>query len=80
MARRIYNIDPYAFPFYRRGFGQYCNAAFTFKVIAVHRPLGHGLIGPKSAGLLQQFVDQCGFTMINMGDDRNIAQIHLWRP
>ena len=32
-------------------------------------------MGSKSAGLLQQFVDESGFAMIDVGDNGNIAKL-----
>ena len=40
------------------------------------RPFGHLLIGAKRARLAQHRVDQGGFPVIDMGDDRDITDIH----
>ena len=47
--------------------------------------VGDGFALTEGAGLLQQFVDQRGFAMIDMRDDRDISEVHVrdpfgWRP
>ena len=43
----------------------------------VHRAFDHALVVAERAGLLQQPVDQGGFAMVDVGDDGDIAQIHV---
>ena len=76
VAGRIDDIDPRAFPLDRGGLGQNGDPAFALQIVAVHRTFGHGLIFPERAGLLEQFVHQCGFAVIDVSDDRDIAQVH----
>jgi hypothetical protein len=45
-------------------------------IIAVHRAFGHGLIFAEGAGLFQQVVDQRGLAVVDMRDDRDIAEVH----
>ena len=47
-------------------------APLPLYIIRVHDPLGCFLIFSVHAALLEHFVDQGGFAMVDMGDDRNI--------
>ena len=76
MARRIDDIDPRTLPFHRRGLGQNGNPALALQIIAVHRPLADSLIVPEKTRLFEQFIHQSGLAMINVRDDRDIANIH----
>ena len=76
---RVDDIDPGAFPFDGCGLGQNGDPAFAFQIIAVHGAFIHRLSGPECSGLFQQFIHKRGFAMVDMGDDRNIAQIHCFR-
>ncbi len=76
VAGGINDVDPGAFPFQRSGFGENGDTTFTFKVIGIHRPFGHGLIGAEGARLLEQFVNQCGLAVVNVGDNGDISQVH----
>ena len=44
------------------------------------RPLGHLLVGAERAGLLQQPVDQGRLAVVDVGDDRDVAEIHRRAP
>jgi 3-hydroxyacyl-[acyl-carrier protein] dehydratase/trans-2-decenoyl-[acyl-carrier protein] isomerase len=58
-------------------FGEDRDPALAFQVVAVHRAFGHGLVLAEGAGLLQQFVDERGLAVVDMGDDRDVAQVHV---
>ena len=57
-------------------FGQDRDAAFAFEIVGIHRPFRDRLVFAKSAGLFQKFVDQRGFAVVDVSDDRDIAQVH----
>ena len=40
------------------------------------RALGDLLVGAEGAGLAQQRIDQGGLAVVDMGDDRDVADIH----
>ena len=40
------------------------------------RALGHLLVGAEGAALAQQLVDQRGLAVVDMRDDRDVADIH----
>jgi len=71
----IDDIDAPVLPANRRVLRQNRNAAFAFQIIRIHDPIGHD--GPliECAGLLQQPVDEGRFAVIDMSDDRNIANL-----
>ena len=76
MAGRINDVDPGAFPFNRRTLGKDGDPALAFDVVAVHRPFGDGFVVAVDAGLLEQFVNKCCLAVVNVRDDRDIADIH----
>ena len=57
--------------------GQNRDAALTLDVAGVHDALGHLLVGTESTGLLQHLVDQSGFAVVDVRDDRDVAEIFL---
>ncbi len=73
---RIDDIDARVPPDDRSCLGEDGNAAFLFQFVGIECALGHALIFAHRAGLAQQLVDQCRLAMIDMGDDRHIAQLH----
>ena len=73
MPRGINNVNVSAFVFHSTVFSQNRNAALTFQITAVHHTFLDFLIGTESAGCAQQFVNQGGLTMVNVRDNRDIA-------
>ena len=76
MARGVDDVDADVFPDDRGALGQNGDPALLLQVVAVQRTLGHDLVVTEGAGLAQQLVDERGLPMIDMGDDRDIADIH----
>ena len=76
VARSVDDIDPRALPFDRGRLGKDGDAPFAFEVIAVHRPFGRRLVFPVGTGLFQKLIHQRRLAMVDVGDDRNIAQVH----
>ena len=69
-------------PDHRGALGQDGDAALALQVVAVERALGHLLVVAERAGLAQQLVDQGGLAVVDMGDDRDVANLHgglMWR-
>src|SRR5262249_43703925 len=58
--------------------GENGDAALTLQLVAVHGLRLHLLVGAEGTGLLQQRVDQRRLAMVDVGDDRDIADIHEW--
>ena len=74
MAWRIDDVDPNIFPLNRGRLCQNGDAAFLLEITGVHDTFINMLVVTKGARLFHDAVDQCGFAMVNMGNDRNIAQ------
>ncbi len=73
MARRVDDVDVRAFVIDRAVLCKDRDATLAFEVVAVHHALGQLLILAKRARLLQQLVDQRGLAVINVRDDRDVA-------
>ena len=63
-------------PFDAGAFGEDGDPALLFEVVRIHRPLLHALIVAEGAGLAEQLVDQGGLAVIDVGDDRHVAEAH----
>jgi hypothetical protein len=48
----------------------------ALEVVGVHGTFDDVLIGAERPGLLEQLVDQGRLAMVDMGDDREIPEIH----
>ena len=77
VARGIDDVDLDALVLAGAVLGQNGDAALTLNIAGVHNALGHLLVGTESAGLLQHLVDQRGLAVVNVSNDRNIAEIFL---
>ena len=76
VARRVHDIDAGVLPDQRGHLGQNGNAALALKVVGIHGALGHLLVLAERSGLGQEAVDHGGLAMVNVGNNRNVAQIH----
>ena len=77
MARGINDVNLDALVLAGAVLGQNGDAALTLNIAGVHNALGHLLVGTESTGLLQHLVDQRGLAVVNVSNDRNIAEIFL---
>ena len=77
MTRSVNNVDAVAFVVYRRVFGKNCDASLTFKVIGVHYPVLHLFIGAENTALPQKLINKGRFTVVNMRNDRNVANLFV---
>ena len=79
MARGVNNVNAVLFfafcPRDRRVLLQDGDTALFFQFIGIHGPVKRGRVLTQGARLLQQLVNQCGFTMVNMGDDGDISKV-----
>ena len=57
--------------------GQNGDAAFTLQVAGVHNTVLGCLVFTVDTALLQQLINQGGFTMVNVGNNGNITDIFL---
>jgi len=76
VARRVDDVDARLFPVERGHFGQDGDAALALEIVRIHGALGHFLVLAERAGLGQQPVDQRGFAVVDVGNNRDVAQIH----
>ena len=78
MARRIDDVDAGVLPLHRRGLGQNGDAALALQVVGIHRALNLALVVAVDAGLLQQAIDQRGLAVVDVGDDGDVAKVHVF--
>ena len=57
--------------------GKNGDAAFLFEIVGVHDAFCNALVLAEGAGLLQKLVDEGGFPMVNVRDDRDVAKCHM---
>ncbi len=74
VAGRIDDIDAGVLPDNRGRLGENGDPAFLFNITGVHHAFCNALV---VAGLLQEFIDQCGFAMIDVCDNSDITQFHM---
>jgi hypothetical protein len=55
--------------------GQDRDALLALEVHRVHDPLGDVLVGAERAGLPEHLVDERGLAVVDVGDDRDVAQV-----
>ncbi|MDT4866140.1 hypothetical protein FQZ97_1009800 [compost metagenome] len=77
VAWRIDDVDAGVLPDNRSCLGENGDAALALDIVGVHHAFCNALIVTERAGLLQQFVDQCGFAMIDVCDNSDITQFHM---
>ena len=58
-------------------FGEDGDPALFFQVVRIHRPLFDALVVAEGAGLAEQLVDERGLAVIDVGDDRHVAEAHF---
>src|SRR4051812_25445839 len=87
MARRIDDIDVRAVPFDRRALGEDGDPTLLLKVVGIHRPFLDPLVVSEGSRLPEELVDEGRFAVIDVRDDRDVAQFHSifperseWRP
>src|SRR4051812_32690268 len=76
MAGGIDDVQPAALPFDAGAFGQNRDAALALLVVGIHGALVHMLVLAHRAGLLEKLIHQRGLAVIDMRDDRDIADFH----
>ena len=74
VARRVEDVDLDALPGDGAVFGGDGDAALPLQIHAVHEALRRLLAGAKDAGLTKECVYQGRLTVVDVGDDRDIAQ------
>ena len=75
MTRSVDDVDVCIPVFDRAVLGDNRDAPLALEVIAVHHPLGDVLVRCEGAGLDKQLVDQRGLAVVDVGDDRDVAEL-----
>ena len=75
MPRCVNDIDLGSLICDRRVLGKDGDASLPFQVAAVHDTFRHILVLTEHAALFEQFIHQCGLSMVNMRYDRYISDI-----
>ena len=76
MTGSVDDVDPGFLPVQGCDLGENGDAAFALEVVAVHRPLLNLLVLAEGPRLLQQPIDQGRLAVVDMRDDRDVAQVH----
>ncbi len=76
MAGGVDDVDAHVLPDDRGRLGEDGDAALLFQLVGIHHALGDALILAVGTGLLQQFVDQRGLAVVDVGDNGDVAQFH----
>ena len=79
VAGGVDDVDAGAFPFDAGGLGEDGDPAFALQIVGVHGALIHGLIGAEGARLLEKLIDKRGLAVVDVSDDRDVAQVHMRR-
>ena len=75
MAWGIDDVDFYSFVVDSSVLGQNSNSALALNVIGVHDTFLNFLVFTEYTALLQKLIHQCGFAVIDMGDNGYVAYI-----
>jgi hypothetical protein len=75
MAGRVDDVDVGVEIANRAVLGEDRDATFALDVVAVHHPLADVLVLRERAGLDQQLVDERRLAVVDVGDDRDVAQV-----
>ena len=73
MARGVDDVDAGAAILDGAILGEDGDAALALQVVRVHHALANAFVCGEGAGLLQQAVDQRGLAVVDMRDDRDVA-------
>ena len=80
VAGRVDDVDvggrAVMLPFDRGALGEDGDPALLLEVVRIHRPLLHALVVAEGAGLAEQLVDKRRLAVIDVGDDRHVAEAH----
>ncbi len=76
VAGGIDDVDPGVLPDDRGRLGEDRDPTLALEIIGVHCAFGDTLVLAEGTRLLQEAVDQRGLAMVDVGDDRDVAQLH----
>src|SRR5699024_8013676 len=75
VARGVDHVDLHIFIANGSVFGQNRDAALPLQVAGVHDTVHNLLVFPVGAALLEHFIDQSGFAVVNVGNDGYVSQL-----
>ena len=73
MPRGVHNVDLHILVRDRRVLGEDGDPALALQIHGVHDPLHHLLMISKRAGLRQHPIDKSRLPVVNVSDDREVA-------
>ena len=82
VARRVDDVDAHSLaatrrrPVDRGRLGENGDPALLFEVVRIHRALFDTLVVAESAGLAEELIDQRRLAVIDVRDDRHVAEAH----
>ncbi len=76
VAGGVDDVDAVVLPVDRGRLGEDGDAAFLFEVVGIHGAFGDALVLAERAGLAQKLVDERGFPMVDVRDDRDVSDVH----
>jgi hypothetical protein len=71
----VYNIDLVSFIVDRNVFRKDCYTTFAFQIIVVENKFTGILVFAEKVAGKEHLIDQCGFTMVHVGDDGNVTDV-----
>ena len=75
VARRVDDVDAGAVPFDAGALGENGDPAFFFQIVRIHRAFFDALVVAEGARLAEELVDKSGLAVVDVGDDRHVAQV-----
>ncbi len=75
VSGRVHDVEPDVPVVDGRLLGQDRDALLALEVARVHDPVDDGLVGAERARLAEHRVDERGLAVIDVGDDRDVAQV-----
>ena len=78
VPRRVNNVDTNAFVINGGVFGENCDPALPLEIVRVHHTGWNRLSLSEDARLVEHGIHQCGFAMVDVGNDRNVANWRAW--
>ncbi len=75
VARRIDDVDLDVANLQGDVLGQNGDAALAFQIVGIENAIAAQLALPEQAGLAHQLIDKRSFSVIDVGDDRHVANV-----
>ena len=75
VAGGVHNIDAVVVPVDGGVLGENGDAALFLLVVGVHQALRSDILAVECARLAEKFINQGCFTVVNVGDNRNVTQV-----